>query len=89
MINHTIASTGHRSSIEDPSRTHADGTVPLAVFQIALDVVNDLASKTAALMNDSHLSSTGREHSIKPLRESAWSALAACYTRIGALWGSV
>jgi len=82
MKTHTIAATGYSFQHNDPAKARVEGSPPAIIFGIALDAVNEAASKRATLMQDSDLSPQGRERRLKPIHETAWATLAAGYIRL-------
>lgn len=82
MKTYTIAATGYSFQHNDPAKARVEGSQPAIIFGIALDAVNEAASKRATLMQDSDLSPQGRERRLKPIHETAWAVLAAGYIRL-------
>jgi len=78
MITFTLKS-GASFQHSDPAKQNVLGTVPYGVFMAVLETMNGVALKKATVLNDSDLSSQGRERRLQPLYESAWAMLACAY----------
>lgn len=81
MITFTIK-TGASFQHSDPTKSNVIGTVPHGLFMAVLETMNGVALKKATVLNDTDLSSQGRERRLQPLYESAWVMLAYAYQRL-------